>query len=29
VNLKHSLGEINADCGNLRGGRPLSMWRSL
>jgi hypothetical protein len=29
VNLKYSLGEINADCGNLHGGRPLSMWRAL
>jgi hypothetical protein len=29
VKLKYSLGKINADCGNLHGGRPLSMWRSL
>jgi hypothetical protein len=29
VNLKYSLGEINAYCGNLHGGRPLSLWRSL
>jgi len=29
VNLKHGLGEINAYCGNLHGGRPLSLWRSL
>src|SRR5450631_1972033 len=28
VKLKYSLGEINADCGTLHGGRPLSMWRS-
>jgi hypothetical protein len=25
VNLKYSLGEINADCANLHGGRPLSI----
>jgi hypothetical protein len=25
VNLKYSLGKINADCANLHGGRPLSM----
>jgi hypothetical protein len=29
VNLKYSLGKINADCANLHGGRPRSMWRSL
>ena len=29
VNLKYSLGEINADCGNLHGGRPLSTRRAL
>jgi hypothetical protein len=29
VKLKYSLGEIDADCGNLHAGCPLSMWRSL
>jgi hypothetical protein len=29
VKLKYSLGKINPNCGNLHGGRPLSMWRSL
>jgi len=29
LNMKYSLGEITAYCGNLHGGRPLSLWRSL
>src|SRR5262245_23904164 len=29
VNLNHSLGEINPDCANLHGGRPLSQCGAL